>query len=437
MRSTITKKDIKPGVCITDYYGEIGTIKADLGFGFTVQWHEDGTEITYNWERDSEGIKHLSVISEPVAHSCSHMDDFSFPQVDVITQQIAQLQTQLAKYQDCQTNANQLKEQVASQAQLMLELGVKQQVITDWANRLYFLVTGTNVGEMTTNSVELAAKLMLAEQENKSLQYQLSNASAEVEALKQERDELLKERDEAFIKSGQLLISQGELKQERDRLLNSIQELEAQFKSEPKFVIGDACGNPEGERVQTQKGEGVVTTFVYGNPVVKLLNGEFQFNASELTKIESENEIQFKEGDQVRIIKGKHKDKFATIKEIGEQISCWVNDEFYFHFTPGELELVTPNPELEPQRKAEEFISKLNKKTTWHQIKEVCQGDVEVWREICVFARTKTQKALIESVPQLLANYIEETGDRSDLEWIGDTLKAKVEALLVPKEEVA
>ncbi|WP_242049409.1 KOW motif-containing protein [Aulosira sp. FACHB-615] len=389
---SLTRRNINPGVCISDYYGEIGTIKDDFGFGFTVQWHKDGDEITYNWERDSEGIKHLSIVSQSVAIALNDIPktnpmEFQFPEADAIAQQIAQLQEQLEIYNQCKVNANRVKEQVVIQAQLMLELGVSQQSITDWANRIYFLVTGTNVGEMATKSVELAAKLMLAEQDNQSL------------------------------------------KDERDRLLSRIKELENPQPTE-QFKKGDRVSTDMGE-------EGEVTGFAYGNTIVKMTNGEFQFRADQLTKVDTRFEV----GDRVRITKGQHKDKFAVIKEVGNQISCWVDEEFFFHFSPSQLikiEEKPTNPQTEAQKRGQEFIAGVKKPAdvTWGQISDVCQRDRAVLKEISLNARNKAQKALVEQLPQKLADWIEETGDRTDLEWVGDTLKAKVEELLSPKEEV-
>lgn len=62
----------------------------------------------------------------------------------------------------------------------------------------------------------------------------------------------------------------------------------------------------------------------------------------------------------------------------------------------------------------------------WTEIAEACQNNQLGLREIVLSAKTKTQKKLIEKLPQLLQEYIEETGDRSPLDWVGESLKSKV-----------
>ena len=72
---------------------------------------------------------------------------------------------------------------------------------------------------------------------------------------------------------------------------------------------------------------------------------------------------------------------------------------------------------------------------SWSDIAAVCQQDFDALKEMFLVARLKTQKDFVESIPKLLADYIASTNDQSDLDWVGDGIKKKVENLL--SEEVA
>lgn len=355
----IAKNDIKPGVEIVDQHGGVGIVEENLGFGFAVAW-SDGEEIAYNWERDSEVIQQLELAPE------KHLS-----KKEQLQKQFAEIQAQLAKYQECEENAEFIKQQVADQAKLMLELEWKQSEIVDWGDRLYFLITGIDLREERKRAAQTQQEL-----------------------------------DKAFTKCGELLIDQG-AKEERDRLSTELEKANQERESllaRIEMLQLDAGRSPaaefsKGDKVITEMGEeGEITGFAYGNAIVKLNNGELQF-------------------------------RLETIKKRPEEIPTPIN------------------PEAEAQRRGQEFIAGIKKQSdveaiAWPQIQEVCQGDVVVLKEIYLGARTKTQKSLIDYIPKLLASHIEESGDgcanpfgeRSDLDWVGSTLKAKVEELLAPKQ---
>lgn len=81
---------------------------------------------------------------------------------------------------------------------------------------------------------------------------------------------------------------------------------------------------------------------------------------------------------------------------------------------------------------AREFVTKIKHKshvdkTTWKDIAIAAQFSQSGIRELVLSAKSKTQKDLIAKIPELLNKYIQETGDRSPLDWVGDGIKNQLE----------
>lgn len=71
----------------------------------------------------------------------------------------------------------------------------------------------------------------------------------------------------------------------------------------------------------------------------------------------------------------------------------------------------------------------------WLEMRELLKSQVptvksQILREASLAARTKTQKTLIEKLPHLIAEYCNETGDRSDLDWLPGVVARSTEQLL-------
>ncbi len=106
-----------------------------------------------------------------------------------------------------------------------------------------------------------------------------------------------------------------------------------------------------------------------------------------------------------------------------------------------ETELKTAVQHENQAGKGRDFMERICSKVgmnniTWANISRTCLGDVSILREMLLSARTKYQKELVDKIPSLMADYISETGDVTDLEWVGDGLRSKVEALLEAKKSL-
>jgi phage N-6-adenine-methyltransferase len=102
-----------------------------------------------------------------------------------------------------------------------------------------------------------------------------------------------------------------------------------------------------------------------------------------------------------------------------------------------------PHPDIAAQAKGREFITSIKTKSgmnnlTWQNISIVCQQNSVVLREIIHSATTKLQKEFIsiDNLARLMADYVGETGDITDFNWLDKTFIAKVEALVEVKKSL-
>lgn len=452
----LAREKVKPGLYVVDRQQSLGIIRQNLGFGFTVYWISPDKEITYNWERDSEIIERLAIapqslipqppnlgqafesyssrpattedlailksgdwikakdspwcykfkrwdgdtcvgvwegkeflIPQHLVNVCTMIDGrvvekfktvkpgdslptakpsenlpvvkrddtafqklveeldqgfknlgsgesmtFKFPQTEAIAAQIAQLQEQLSQlsatlkpYKEFEDKANALLEEVNALAATMRDKGVGEKSLLEWANKLYFQATGAQPEKSEAEKLR---------QENARLQKQI---------------ELLRQDNRGF--------------------LERIQQLDGQ--QTPALKVGDTVRTQEGD-------EGPIVDFAYGNPVVRLANGDFNLPAAQLTLVISE----------------------AAIKEFVAKIK-----------TKKEAGVIA-----------------------WEDVREVCKSKFELLEQIPKAATTPTQKAWVNTLPELIAGYIKRTDDKADLTWVGVDLHSKVmEVLNANKDE--
>ncbi len=347
---------------------------------------------------------------------------FQFSQTQAITEQIAQLQEQLNQltasiepYRECEQKANDLLEQVAEHAQVMREKGVDERSLFDWSSRICFQITGTELEQrdseatkvLQTENASLVEKIELLQQENHQLKGQL---------------ELIRQDNKGFLSRIQQLESQGNPEPAENKALLTVGAIVQRADGQ----VGNVDYIPEPYK-------GIVS--------VNFLDGRFNYHADELKIISQGEEVEEIGSDDVVQIISTGEIGTVTGLAYGNVIVQIQGNEF--NIPHSQLRLVSANPDAEVQLKAQEFVAKIKTKKdagamtsgrsqtiAWEQVKELCQGEVKALREISLACKTKTQKDWFAGVPELLADYINRTGDRADLDWIGDSAKAKVEELL-------
>ena len=90
------------------------------------------------------------------------------------------------------------------------------------------------------------------------------------------------------------------------------------------------------------------------------------------------------------------------------------------------------DPEIEAQRLGAEILGK-----TWSDIREQTKQYPKALREAGLAARTKTQKKWVEQLPQVIADYILSSDDDSDLTWLPNSVKTRVQVLLQEARKAA
>lgn len=394
---------------------------------------------------------------------------FQFSQTQAIINQIAQLQEQLNQlnvslkpYQECEQKAEDLRLQAAEYSRKMTEAGIPQNDIAKWAKSLYYAASKTEptqdysiVADLELQITQMKNEIMIAQNERDQLEKQLKELvpvaqnNQELEVLKQEMVELKTIND--LLKAENNLLRKRVEEQAKQE---AIQEEEAYTKI---LSIGDIVRVSEellqGEvTIEESDLIGEVIRFVDKIIVVKLADGEFNYQRAQIkwikTPIQSQQFHNFQEGDRVSVIDAVDEElkylfhKRGTVVGVkGSSVAVLFDatDKEAQHETVVSvscLKLVEDkHPDFISQAKGSDFINKIRSQAgmnniTWQNISEVCLGNPTVLREMRLSATKKCQKELIEKLPQLMADYISETGDITDLGWVDNTLKLKVEEIL-------
>jgi phage N-6-adenine-methyltransferase len=352
---------------------------------------------------------------------------FQFSQTQAIMHQIAQLQQQLnqltpslAPYQECEQKAENLRQQVAEYGHEMNAKGIPQDDISNWAKSLYSAVTGE---ELNLNSV---ATIAFQNEEITKLKAELQKADKCL-------NNKAKEHNEALTKitnmtAGSLRISEKLrlLQQERDQLKEKLENLAAQ---------SDTAA------VETLQKENTSLIAKIQELDEKHIDAEESVPMPEKVKQQIDQLKQLREElknlaakSDITAVETLQKENASLIAEIQELIPD-------AEALKQETELKTAVQHENQVGKGRDFMEQIRSKVgmnniTWTSITRICLGDVSILGEMLLSARTKYQKELVDRIPSLMADYISETGDVIDLEWVGDGLRSKAEALLEAKKSL-
>lgn len=411
----------------------------------------DDTELKKVVEGLEQGFKQI-------AEESKKQMAFQFPQTEAIAQQIAQLQEQLNKltasiepYRECEQKANDLLQQVAEHAQMMRDKGIEERSLLDWANKIYSSITGAELEQSDSEAIKvfrdeneiLIKKVESLQDELRKISISSVEATAKLSACEKVNGELRAEILRLSAQNSEELLPVGEELESSDESREQADEIEV---SENILQVGTI--------VQRQDGQVGKVTFVpekFTRDLIvgtNFLDGTFNLHAADL-KIISQPEIEV--ADTVKLVDACGDEELedfigrtGAVVGLSKDSVCvfFKNadgfDEFETIVPSFGLRIIAKNPRLAAEAQISEFVDKIKTKKSadaiaWEQVNEVCQTPEQL-KELALACQTKTQKNWFASLPELLADYINRTGDRSDLEWIGDSAKAKVEALLAPEE---
>ena len=324
----------------------------------------------------------------------------------------------------------------------------------------------TKIGELFTSNGELIAsisELKALEQERgtkENADQWFTNLQSDLKLAQQEREaaqELVQQERETVKR----LTKRMELLDRDNRgFLERIGQLQSQLESAQKpaqkqFTVGDTVTTKAGD-------EGMVIGFVYENVMVELPNGRFNFRHNDLTKIDDETTEELK-NLTTEIVKDES--SVATDLEVGDIVQrpdaqvgtvVYVPNPFngvvsvdyldgkvntpasqlkFISRPENPVQPISVSEEVKAQIRAQDFLGGIKKASdveaiAWSDIAEICQENPKIITEIALNAKSKAQKNLVEKIPDLLAKCIDKSGDRSPLDWVGDSLKKKVENIL-------
>ncbi|MCC5618110.1 hypothetical protein LC605_24095 [Nostoc sp. CHAB 5836] len=257
----------------------------------------------------------------------------------------------------------------------------------------------------------------------------------EVEALKQENYELMEANKKLQIQREDLL----NIYTEDTRELVQISDVQ------------QACTKilAKGDIVQTPDNlVGTITGYAYANVIVKLVNGEYQFQRNQLKWISTPEKSNEKAGEITPLageVSTKEQGVVVGMKNNSVAVLFDATDDRGQHETvlsASHLKATT-HPDIASLSKGREFIASLKSKVvfnnlTWSSVSEVCQNNPVVLREMCHTASTKLQKDFtnIDNLARLMSEYVLETGDITDFGWLDEIFVAKVEALVEAKKSL-
>lgn len=306
-------------------------------------------------------------------------------EIEQLKARLAELETQKHRVSTC---ANRIVTQVGECVIEMKQVGVSDEILTDWACVIYKEITGEDVPALSDSDVLKGVTAW--EEKYKQL---LAITSKQIDQLTTERDELLNKPQETneLSRIG-LLKKVSDLTIERDTALQKYTDL-----------------------------------------TVASLRVSDELNISKKTILELTTDNQ-KLTEEVLELRGES--PHTILKEPATLAETQTEESEEDPRQDPEFLEATKNQEI-----IAEFLKKLDRiarvdKLTWRKIRELPLNS-ETMRELGlqVNPKSKIHKYLLEQMPVMCARYIEETGDNSDLDWLpGHFVESVREALSVAEE---
>lgn len=341
---------------------------------YEIAWEEWGSKQV---SQQPKGEKQMFNFTAPIDN-----------QISELQAKLAELEAQkqlLASRESC---ANKILDDVEKCVVEMRGAGVDEQNLISWAKSIFSLITGDALPRE-----------------------KLNEAQDELNYFKTVKiEELTKDRDEAIAKITELEKQVTTLSRVNGELTTDVLELRSQVGAKSiDQPSDDATQEPELlKQISDLKVER--DTLLERIQELERLN---QANAKGIADLSQAN---FKLCEELNELKGTSEKN--TVAEVDAKP---LEDPAYLE--------ATKNQEV-----AAKFLSKIDRKAralavTWEKLKEL-PINANVMREIGLAARTKSHQILLDNMPQICATYINETGDKSDFEWLPEEFKNKVEALL-------
>nr|MDZ8164500.1 hypothetical protein [Nostoc sp. CmiSLP01] len=372
----------------------------------------------------------------------------------------------IAKVNQLEALTDDMNAQLAEQ-QLMPDVeALKQEIESlkvsnkEWRSRCEQLEKKVEIYAQDTKEIDsYVAQIKQLEKENHTYQEMYEGQKAQKEQWENDFYKIRNERNQ-LEKQLKLVTPKVEPEQSQTAEVLEVEVDESENKDTETALFKGAIVQRKDGQVGTV---GYIPSPFKGIVSVKFLDGNFNYHAENLKIISHssatltvkgsvQEAVSFIEGDRVCVTEDgelKHLlDRQGTVVGIkGESVAAL----FDATDSEGQCEVITcssnlvlsskASPDSHAHIKASNFIAGIRTKAgmnniTWQNISELCQGNYLILKELFLAATTKHQKDLIQKLPSLLSDYISETGDITDMQWLGDKFKSEVEALLEAKKSL-
>ncbi|MBW4666529.1 MAG: hypothetical protein KME60_03535 [Cyanomargarita calcarea GSE-NOS-MK-12-04C] len=410
-------------------------------------------------------------------------------QIEALTAQLQQLTASVAPYTECQKEANWLVEKTAEHRAVMLDKGLTADSLKAWAIALHEAASGEEFSinldgdlEFAETKAELARVRRALEREvaasdersreMDALRAEVANQAHnsqidEVEALRSENKSLILDYQELnkkldFFKSeirenDSLSAEVLKLRKENENYQQRYDGIKAQKEQiEQDFfaVRADRDAKVQELKNKTTNPYSTIDEHIDAMPpseAVELVeepksavksSASLSLRVLEIDDIVSVptgglgTVIRFS-GDIVVVGQLLNGETVETCYDVGEL--RWISS--YQESAPAETLVEAPD------LKYEQFLAKIAKAygwntLTWQDVRSLVDCKAEGFKELSLAKATKVQKEKRSQLlsangrcVELLFDYIELTGDRSDLDWVPVTLKEAVEEEIAKKPE--
>ncbi len=388
---------------------------------------------------------------------------FTFPRLTEIEAQIKTLQAEAEKVREVSNIADAALNKIADTHSQLQDLSVGEEELIMWRNKV---INAAGIFKPINSQSNI-------EKENIELKQEIQN---------------LKARLEEFSKTDEVEKLQQQLKEERTRYADKIEEVSNKFlalKQENKILknlVEETIVNPDIEKLRSEK-EDLANSLqeykckyldAYGD--IKLLKtklGEDEQAQEQHSKIEKVFDItptksnKFKVGDLVRVVGELHQGQVGRIvniefslfkvaipvgsfafedKDLALAVEEGSEDNKQISESPKFEEINTREPTTCNEQEIEEFLKglvkskKARENLTWESIRKIARRDANFFRTIQLMRKTAKQSEIFSELhnsrfADLLVKHIESTGDRSDFDWIPNRLKKQVESRIVNAPE--
>lgn len=396
---------------------------------------------------------------------------FAFPRLTKIESQIQALQAEAEKMREVSNVADAALNAITDTHNQLQELSVTEEELIMWQNKV---VDAVGIVEPVTVQTTTEDNNRL-EKENEELKQEIQN---------------LKTRLEELSKTDQVTKLQQDLKEERTRFADKIEQVSKKFftmEQENKALkkqVEETIANPDIQKLRDERETLADRCHEYQCKYldamgdIKLLKVRFgededyekvKEQASTEFNVTPDNDksTKFRVGDIVKVIGESFTGQVGRIVEIDVCLFKVAIPKGSFAFLGKDLTLVAEGgtedekqvpvePKAEKmaveksttcnEQEIEEFLKGLVKskkaraELSWEQIREVARRDTNFFRTIQLMPKTPRQGDIFSDLhntrfADLLVNHIESTGDRSDFDWIPNRLKEQVESRIVNAPE--